>query len=109
MELGEIWGLTSDGFFTSQEQIDALDQSSLIPWGALEIVEGWPRFADLDGNQRIEKGLSADDSKDLRVIGNMLPRFRFGLNLNAEWNNIDLGVFLQGVGKRDFYPQDYLY
>ncbi|MFT6203586.1 MAG: TonB-linked SusC/RagA family outer membrane protein [Spirosomataceae bacterium] len=109
MELGEIWGLTSDGFFTSQEQIDALDQSSLIPWGALEIVEGWPRFADLDGNQNIEKGLSADNPKDLRVIGNMLPRFRFGLNLNAEWNNLDLGVFLQGVGKRDFYPQDYLY
>jgi TonB-linked SusC/RagA family outer membrane protein len=109
MQLGEIWGLTSDGFFTSTEQIDALDQSSIIPWGALEIVEGWPKFVDLDGNQRIEKGLSADDSKDLRVIGNMLPRFRFGLNLNADWNNIDLGVFLQGVGKRDFYPRDYLY
>ncbi|MFQ3173693.1 MAG: hypothetical protein ACI8W0_000790 [Flavobacterium sp.] len=47
MELGEIWGLTSDGLFESQDEIDALDQTSLIPWGALTIVEGWPKYKDL--------------------------------------------------------------
>ena len=109
MEVGEIWGLTNNGFFRSQEEIDALDESSIIPWGALEIVEGWPRYVDLDGNQKIEKGLTADDPKDLKIIGNMLPRFRFGLNLDFNWNNFDLGIFLQGVGKRDYYPSDYLY
>lgn len=109
MEVGEIWGLSSDGFFGSQEEIDALDQTSLIPWGALEIVEGWPKYIDRDGNQIIEKGVSANDPKDLSVIGNMLPRYRFGLNLNVDWNNFDLGVFLQGVAKRDYYPIDYLY
>lgn len=109
MELGEIWGLTSDGLFQSQAEIDALDQTSIIPWGALEIVEGWPKYVDLDGNQKIEKGTTSDDPKDLSVIGNMLPRYRFGLNLNMDWNNFDLGIFLQGVGKRDFYPKDYIY
>ncbi len=109
MEIGEIWGLTSDGFFRNQAEIDALDQTSIIPWGALEIVEGWPKFVDLDGNQVIEKGLTADDPKDLSVIGNMLPRLRFGLNLDFNWNNFDLAVFLQGVAKRDYYPRDYLY
>ncbi len=109
MELGEIWGLTSNGLFKSQEEIDALDQSAIIPWGALEIVEGWPKYVDRDGNQKIEKGTTADDPKDLSVIGNMLPRYRVGLNLNLDWNNFDLGIFLQGVGKRDFYPKDYLY
>jgi len=109
MEIGEIWGLTSNGFFSSQAEIDALDQSGIIPWGALKIVEGWPKFVDLDGNQVIEKGLTADDPKDLKVIGNMLPRFRFGLNLDFNWNNFDLGVFLQGVAQRDYYPRDYLY
>lgn len=57
----------------------------------------------------IEKGSSADDPKDLSIIGNMLPRYRFGLNLNMDWKNFDFGVFLQGVGKRDFYPKDYIY
>ena len=109
MEIGEIWGLTSDGLFTSQDEIDALDQSSLIPWGALEIVEGWPKYVDLDGNNKIETGVTTNDPKDLKVIGNMLPRYRFGLNLNFDYHNFDLGVFFQGVGKRDYYPRDYLY
>ncbi|MDC6365659.1 MULTISPECIES: SusC/RagA family TonB-linked outer membrane protein [Flavobacteriaceae] len=109
MELGEIWGLTSDGLFQSQAEIDALDETSIIPWGALEIVEGWPKYVDRDGNQAIEVGTTADDPKDASVIGNMMPRYRFGLNLNMDWNNFDLGIFLQGVGKRDYYPKDYLY
>lgn len=109
MELGEIWGLTSDGLFESQEEIDALDQTSIIPWGALTIVEGWPKYKDLDGNGVIELGTTADDPKDASVIGNMMPRYRLGFNLNLDWNNFDLGLFLQGVGKRDYYPKDYLY
>lgn len=78
--------------------------------GALEIVEGWPKYKDLDGDHRITKGsVTVDDPGDLSVIGNSAPRFRFGLNLSAEWNGIDVAVFLQGIGKRDFYPQSYLY
>ncbi len=109
MEVGEIWGLESDGFFTSQEQIDNLDQSSLIPWGALTIVEGWPRYVDQDGNGAIEKGLTVDDPKDLKVIGNMTPRYLFGVNLGFEWAGLDVNAFFQGVGQRDYYPLDYLY
>lgn len=109
MELGEIWGLTSDGLFQSEEEISALDQTSLIPWGALNIVPGWPKYVDLDGNGAVEKGLTTEDPKDLSVIGNIMPRYRFGVNLGAEWSGFDLSVFLQGVGKRDYYPQDYLF
>ena len=108
-EIGEIWGLESDGFFTSQAEIDQLDESSLIPWGALTITEGWPKYVDQDGNGVIEKGNTVDDPKDLKVIGNMTPRFRYGLNLNFEWAGLDVNAFFQGIGKRDYYPQDYLY
>ncbi|MCB0686900.1 MAG: SusC/RagA family TonB-linked outer membrane protein, partial [Saprospiraceae bacterium] len=109
MELGEIWGLTSDGLFTSEDEIAALNESNLIPWGALNIVPGWPKYIDQDGNGLIEKGLTQDDPKDLSVIGNLLPRYRFGVNLGADWSNFDVSVFLQGIGKRDYYPLDYLY
>lgn len=109
MELGEIWGLESDGFFTSTEEIETLDQSTIIPWGALSIVPGWPKYVDQDGNGKIEKGLTVDDPKDLKVIGNITPRYRFGVNLNMEWNGIDLSAFVQGIGQRDYYPLDYLY
>lgn len=109
-EIGEIWGLQSDGLFRSKDEIAALDETEIIPWGSLEIVEGWPKYKDLDGDHRITKGsTTVDDPGDLNVIGNSAPRFRFGLNLSAEWNGFDVAVFLQGIGKRDFYPQSYLY
>jgi TonB-linked SusC/RagA family outer membrane protein len=108
-QLGEIWGLQSDGLFQTEEEILELDQTSLIPWGALSIVPGWPKYKDLDGNGVIEKGTTVDDPKDLSVIGNMTPRFRYGFDLNLSWNGLDFRAFFQGVGQRDYYPLDYLY
>ncbi|WP_254163936.1 SusC/RagA family TonB-linked outer membrane protein [Chryseosolibacter histidini] len=108
-QLGEIWGLQSDGFFKDQSEIDALNQTSIIPWGALTIVPGWPRYKDLDGNHEIEKGTTVKNPKDLSVIGNITPRLRVGFNLGAEWGGFDIRVFLQGVAKMDYYPLHYLY
>ncbi|HEV7379967.1 MAG TPA: TonB-dependent receptor, partial [Dyadobacter sp.] len=109
MHMGDIWGLKSDGFFQNQQEIDALDQSQMIPWGALSIVPGWPKYQDMDGNGKIEKGTTVDNPKDLSVIGNMLPRLRFGVNLGADWKGFDVRAFIQGIGKMDYYPLNYLY
>lgn len=109
-ELGEIWGLQSDGYFQSQAEIDALDQTQIIPWGALEIVEGWPKYKDLNGDNAITTGSKTlDDSGDLSIIGNSSSRYRLGLNLSADWNGFDISMFLQGVAKRDVYPTSFLY
>jgi len=108
-KIGEIWGLENNGLFQNQAQINALDESSIIPWGALSIVPGWPQYKDLDGNHKIERGLSANDPKDLKVIGNSADHYSVGANINMNWNGIDLSVFLQGVLKRDFYPHHYLF
>lgn len=107
--IGEIWGLTNDGFFKSQDEISKLNESAIVPWGALQIVPGWPKYKDLDKNGAIEVGTSALDPKDLRIIGNKSPRYRVGFTLNLEWNNIDLSLFLQGVLKQDYYPHHYLF
>ena len=108
-ELGEIWGLQSDGFFQNAEEIKNLDETEIIPWGALDIVAGWPKYKDLNGDKKITKGTSVDDPGDLSVIGNSSPRFRFGFNLNAEWNGFDVSAFFHGIAKRDYYPLSYLY
>jgi len=108
-EFGTLYGLVGDGFFQSVEEIEALDETAIIPWGALDIVPGWPKFEDLDGDGKIELGQTLDDMKDRTVIGNTADRYRIGFNLNMDWNGFDASVFLQGVLKRDFYPRHYLF
>jgi TonB-linked SusC/RagA family outer membrane protein len=110
MKLGEIWGLQNDGVFQSADEISKLDQSDIIPWGALEIVNGWPRYKDINKDSRITKGdITLENPGDLSVIGNTSPRYRFGFNLIAEWNGMDVSAFFQGIGRRDYYPISYLY
>ncbi|MHA4739791.1 SusC/RagA family TonB-linked outer membrane protein [Dyadobacter sp. MSC1_007] len=108
-ELGEIWGLTNDGLFKNADEISKLDETDIVPWGALAIVPGWPKYKDLDGDGRITQGLSKKDPKDLSVIGNTTPRYRIGLNLNADWNGFDISAVFQGVLKADYYPRHYLF
>jgi len=108
-EFGTIYGLQGDGLFKSADEIKALDQSGIVPWGALNIVNGWPKFKDIDGNGKIERGLTEGNLKDLQVIGNSADRYRIGFNLNMNWGGFDASVFLQGVFKRDFYPRHYLF
>ncbi|WP_106593883.1 SusC/RagA family TonB-linked outer membrane protein [Dyadobacter jiangsuensis] len=107
--LGEIWGLTNDGLFQNTDEIAKLDESDIVPWGALSVVPGWPKYKDLDGDGRITQGLTRKDPKDLSVIGNTTPRYRIGFNLNADWNGFDFSAVLQGVLKGDYYPRHYLY
>jgi TonB-linked SusC/RagA family outer membrane protein len=108
-EIGEIWGLESDGFFNSEEEINALNQTGIIPWGAISIVEGWPRFIDQDGNGIIEKGISINDTKDYKKLGNTQPRYNYGIDISLDWKGFDLRTFFQGIGKRDYYPTHYLF
>ena len=108
-EFGELWGLESDEIYTTIEETQALDETQLIPWGALSIVPGWPKYIDQDGNGIIEKGYTVDDPKDAKIIGNTSPRFRFGLNLSFDWNGFDVRTFVQGIAKKDYYPRHYLY
>lgn len=109
-EIGEIWGLEYMGLFESEQEVaNHADQSEIIPWGVLPVVPGWPKFNDRNGDGSINAGDTVDDPGDLSVIGNSQARYRFGLNVDFSFKNLDLRAFFQGVGKRDFYPQHYLF
>jgi len=109
-EIGTIWGLENEGFFNSQEDIEGgPDQRWLSPWGRATQV-GWNRYADLNNDGYINNGSNtAEDPGDLKIIGNNASRYRFGFDLSGNWKGIDLRVFLQGIAKKDFYPQGYFY
>jgi hypothetical protein len=38
------------------------------------------------------------------MIGNSTPRYQYGFRLNADYKGFDLSVYIQGVGRRNMYP-----
>lgn len=114
MKLGEIWGYRVDGLFASDEEAaeytSKINQDFVNARILSDKVEPYYRagdlkFRDLDGDNIISKGDdTAYDAGDREIIGNETPRYMYSFRLGADWNGIDLGIFFQGVGKRDWYP-----
>ena len=100
---GDIWGYETIGIAKSDEEMNEhlsrVDQSQIgSQWAAGDIM-----YADLDGDGKISTGdNTVDNPGDRKVIANMSPRFRYGISADAEWKGVDIRIFLQGVGKRDY-------
>ena len=108
-ELGEIWGFRTGGLFLSNEEAAAY--SAAVPDNFHNLYPtsgpyaGDVKFLDVNKDNQISPGSwTVEDHGDLERIGNETPRYQFGLNLDFKWNGFGLGVFFQGVGRRDWYP-----
>ena len=98
-KMGEIWGYETYGLFQSEEEIANAPSQSKI---SANWFPGDVRYVDLDGNGVIDWGDNTlENPGDRRIIGNTTPRYSYGLNLQADYKGWDLGIFFQGVGKRD--------
>lgn len=105
-ELGEIWGFRTDGIFRDNAEANAWATDSYHKNGSnFRAYAGDLKFLDLNGDGKIDYGKGTlDDHGDLERIGNITPRYQYGVNLDFKWNGIGLSMFFQGVGKRDWYP-----
>jgi len=105
--VGEIWGFETDGLYTQQD-LDKPhpNQTSYITVSNSNLpLAGDIKFKDLNGDEAINIGRGTlEDHGDLKVIGNSLPRYQFGVNLGMNWKGLSFGAFLQGVGHRDWWP-----
>lgn len=98
--VGDIWGYESSLFQSADEIASAPDQSKLD--GGISKVPGDIRFMNIDGNGVVDYGENTVDKPgDMKIIGNNKARYRYGFNISADWKGFDLGIFFQGVGKRD--------
>ncbi|MCK9412638.1 MAG: TonB-dependent receptor [Prolixibacteraceae bacterium] len=98
-KLGDIWGLVTGGFFNTDAEAAALDQTQ-ITGRVRQAGDIW--FKDLDGDGKITRGQQTlTNHGDMKIIGNNTPRYSFGFKTNASWKGFDLDLFLQGVAKRD--------
>lgn len=89
--LGSYYGYKTDGLFQSYEEI----ANSALPIGAT-VEPGDVKYVDSNNDGII-------NDKDRQVLGNAFPRYTFGLNYDLSWKGFDLGVLIQGVGKRDMF------
>ena len=103
-ELNDIWGYETHGIAKSQAEMDEwLAAGNRPSWGS-GWTEGDIMYVDQNGDGIINTGANTlSDPGDRVKLGNSTPRFRFGLNLGLEWNNIDFSMFWQGVAKRDLW------
>lgn len=118
MRIGEIWGFVSNGLWQDQASIDAAEagahaagQSYYNPLmqtsKTYKLYPGDIKFEDVNGNGYIDRGKNTvDDPGDRKIIGNEEPRYIYSFTLSADWNNIWVSAFFQGVGKQDWYPSN---
>lgn len=103
-KMGEIWGFETGHLVKTQEEADALNLSGAQSQIGNNWTIGDMVYEDLNGDGKITDGsMTLDDHGDLKIIGNSTPRYSFGLQLGASWNNFDISVLFQGVGKRDLW------
>lgn len=103
--VGEIWGYTTLGLFSSTDEIAKhANQQFIINSNNKIWLPGDLKFADLNGDGFVNEGKNTlNDPGDRKVIGNNSPRFQFGFNTALNWNGFGISAFFQGIGKRDWY------
>ncbi|GAB3010499.1 TonB-dependent receptor [Niabella terrae] len=90
--INSIYALKADGYFQSTEEIEAhAEQIGVLAPGDIKYV---------NQNSQEDNLINADDYS---IIGSTIPRFTYGLNLNAGFKGFTFNAFFQGVGKADGY------
>lgn len=93
-----FYGFVVDGIFQNDGEISAAnakDGDAATTYQA-NAAPGDIRFKDLDDNGVI-------NDEDRTFIGSFLPDFTYGLNLSANYKNLDLTLFVQGVQGNEVY------
>jgi TonB-linked SusC/RagA family outer membrane protein len=86
-----FFGFQTAGIFQNQAEIDAYknkDGNLLQP----DAKPGDFRWVDINGDGKI-----TNDNLDKTFLGNTIPQYTFGLTVNADYNNFDFMIFVQGA------------
>lgn len=93
--IGSIYGLQSDGFFQSQEEIDAhAMQTGQIAPGDIKYVD-----------QNSDGVINAEDRV---IIGDPFPSLNYGFNFDLRYKSFDVSLFFQGIGSRDVHLTNFV-
>jgi len=110
-KLGDIWGYTSNGFYSVSDFVPGslnskLTGGKLLP-GVVTMQGELPnpgdvKFKDLNGDGVIYSGTNTlSNPGDRKIIGNSTPRYQFGANGSVGYKSFDFTFVLSGVAKQD--------
>ena len=88
--INALYGYEATGLFQSEEEV----AGHATQFG--DVAPGDIKYRDQNGDGVI----NADDRV---VLGNTIPRYTYGLSLDAAYRSFDLSVFLQGIGDANGY------
>ena len=110
---GEIWGFETDRLF-QEGDFDA--SGNLLPGIPTQTYfeksngygykygPGDVKYKDLDGDGDINWGSkTVADHGDLKRIGNTTPRYEYNFRIGLDWKGLDVSLFFQGVGSRQYW------
>ncbi len=99
-DLGEIWGLTWDGWFMTDDEYQTYEVDQSLVAG--NFWAGDTKYKDLNNDDVIDRGeWVKGNTGDFSIIGNSTPRYQYFISLGINYKNFDLNALIQGVGKRD--------
>lgn len=94
-----FYGYFADGVFQTPAEIDQYLPNTPM---ANKPSPGDVKFRDINGDGKI-------NPEDRAIIGNSLPKFIYGFNINLSYNKFDFSAFLQGVAGNQIYNGLYAY
>ena len=116
MEIGEIWGYVSDGYYTIDDFENTTSwklKEGVTSIKGTQVRPGDVKFKNLRDHEgstnQIDEGEdNISNPGDRKIIGNSTSRYQYGITGGVNWKGFDLSFLLQGTGKRDVWIDDAL-
>ncbi|MGZ3874508.1 MAG: TonB-dependent receptor [Mucilaginibacter sp.] len=98
--IDSYFGYVSEGIIQTQAQLDNYKKIQGVP---SNVAIGDVMYKDVDGDGKLTEfgDKSKGQNGDMVYLGNYTPRYTYSANISLGYKQFDLGVFIQGVGKRD--------
>ena len=84
--IGDFYMYDSNGLYTPQEITDG----KFVPLGEQVPEAGMIRYVDINGDGKI-------DAKDRTVVGNDVPKYTYGVNIELNYKNFSFSIMGQGI------------
>lgn len=107
MQIGEIWGYVTDGFYTAEDfNANGALKEGVVSINGVISHEGDIKYKNLrDGENSVNRIDVGDNTVanpgDRTIIGNNTARYSYGANGFVAWKGLALSFILQGVARRD--------